>query len=510
MADNNNFISNFFSRFGFGSAVGGSLNPPTNRRQRIRGYTKLEPEQTQHTGSLDYARNFSHNLFLNSATAKAVGRAFRSGVIGSGVKLRSEVRHKNKDRRTGTYKLNNAVNEKIVKDWEAWGRTATVDGELTWHKLTRKVLSTIIESGECYIRLLDIPPSNEAKGIRSHIPFSMQILESDMLDENYTGTIDENSGEYWMEGIKYDRFNKALSYAFKVIVRGFYETREYDARNTLHLYVSDELRPNARRGWPWLTNVLTVIDRLDAYLATQLLHAESNAAINTYVIPDSTQAAPLDDNTSYEELADQSNRGGGIRVLPAGSQVHERPQIASQQLDQFVTTSLRQVAAAVGITYESIALDHSRSNFSSARMGNLVNSDRFDEIRKFLIEEFFDVAYRRWLRAYLLTNPFPASPSENTDNYHHSWIAKKIPHVEPVKAVTAAEKLHKLGIVSKATIAQDLGYDLDSELKQMVIDEKASEPVIDAKLKALPMDVVVEGNTKIMKTPNDGSQSRNN
>lgn len=473
----NNIFNNFFTKLGFGSATGGSINPPSNRRQRTRGYVKLEPEQAQQISSLDYARNFSHNLFINSATAKAVGRAFRSGVIGSGIKLRSELRHKNKDRKSGTYKLNTVVNEKIVNDWEKWGRTATVDGELSWHKLTRKVLSTIIESGECYIRLLDIAPSNESKGIYSNIPFSMQLLESDMVDETYGGPITENSGEYWMDGIKYDRFNKPLAYAFKIVVRGLYETRVFDARNTLHLYVADEVRPNARRGWPWLTNVLTVIDRLDAYLATQLLHAESNAAINTYVIPDPTMADPVfeDDQNPYNDLVEQGNRGGGVRILPAGSQVVERPQIASQQIDQFATASLRQVAAGVGLTYESISLDYSRSNFSSSRMGNLSNGDRFDEIRKFLIEEFFDVAYRRWLRAYLLTSPFPNSPSEKIEDYQHSWVSKKTPHVEPVKAVVASEKLHNLGIISKSTIAQDFGYDLDSEMKQMALDDKTAK-----------------------------------
>lgn len=454
-----NFFSNVFSRLGFGST--GSISPPVNRRQMLRGYTKLEPEKSQNVSSLDYARNTSHSLILNSAVARSVLNAFLGGVIGSGVELRSEVKRKNRDRKTGEFKLNEVVNEQIQREWKRWGEAATADGTLTWTELTRRVLSTIIESGECYVRVLPHNPTDDA----DRLPFSLQILESDMVDEFYSGAVSENSGEYWQDGIRYDVYGKPLSYAYKVVERGIYVTKEYDARGILHLFFKDTLRPNSRRGWPLLTPVLGLIDRLEAYMAMVLLHTETNAAINTYLIPDPTLASPIDDDSvTYDEVAEMSTKGGGIKVLPPGTRIHERSQVQYSQLKEFVTASVQQVASAVGLSYEAIALDYSQSNFSSNRMGGVVNAERFREVRNVLIEDLFEPVFKQWLSVYLLTT---TAGSVRTDDYPHSWHHKSIPYMDPQKQIMALKGLSELGVISKTTLAKELGYDYESEVKVM-------------------------------------------
>lgn len=464
-----NIFTGLFTRLGWGPAASAqSINPPVNRRQLLRGYTKLEPEKAQHNSSLDYARNTSHNLMLNSAVAKAVLNAFLGGVIGSGVELRSEITRRNKDRKTGEYKLNEAANEEVQNAWKHWGEIASADGTLTWNELTKRVLASIIESGECFVRFIPHNPSSDS----DRLPFSLQILEGDMLDEHYSGSIVEGSGEYWQEGIRYNAYGMPLRYAFKVVENGVYVTKEFVAGDgILHLFFKDSLRPNSRRGWPLLTPILGVIDRMEAFMAMALLHSESNAAVNTYLIPDPTMASPLDDNSvTLDEMGEISTKGGGVKVLPAGTRIHERQQIQSAQLRDFVQTSIQQVASAVGLSYEAIALDYSKSNFSSNRMGAVVNQERFREVRDMLVQDLFEPVYKRWLSTYLLTT---TSGSVRTADYPRSWHHKSVPYMDPQKQIAAMKGLSDLGVISKTTLAKELGYDYASELKVM---EKEPKP----------------------------------
>lgn len=472
MANDNNFFHRLGSFFGFGT----SITPPVNQRQRFRGGNRLKPEESQQSFSLEYAQNTSHALHLNSAVARATTRAIRLGVLGSGIKLRSELKNRTKDRATKAYKMNEKANDLVAKEWEKWGRVVTIDGTLGWHDACGQVLSTIIESGEAFVRIYSIPPENRTKGVKSNIPLSIQIIEADALDSHHSG--EALNDDYWLDGIKYDKFHRPLAYALKVCIRGTYETREYDARDILHLFIRSEQRPNSRRGWPWLVPVQGTIDRLDSFLAARLLHAEQSSAVTDYIIQDANLGnpiAPEEDLASYDDVVDQGNKGGGVRLLPPGSQVVTRAQIQTTAVDPYVETCQQQIAMAAGITYESLTLDHSRSNFSSARMGTLVNNERFDEIRKYLMTEFFDIIYRKWVSAWLLTSPKEPTLSENPDEYYHSWQHKQRPYVEPYKQLAAAKTAHELGVVSKTSIANDLGYDLDSEIKQMAKDQKAAK-----------------------------------
>ena len=447
---------------------GSSVNPPVNNRQRMKGGVTLTPEQSQQRANLDYVRNFSHNLFINSAVARSVGRVFRLGVIGPGIELRSEVRRRNKDRKTGVYKFNDDLNEQITDDWNDWGRACTVDGQLSWYECTRKALTTMLESGDCFVRFYSVPAENTAIRYRSPIPFSLQLLESDMLDSNHSGQVSDPN-EYWKDGIKYDRFGRPLAYGFRVIVRGNYETVEVPANEVIHLYLRDELRPNSRRGWPLLTSVIGVVDRMETYMATQLLHAEQNAAVSTYLIPPDygNSAPPLGDegDDPYADVVNRGNRGGGVVPLAPGTQVIERPQIAATQLDPFVTASLQQIAAAVGVTYEALALDFSRANFSSSRLATIMNSERFNELRQFLEREFFEVVWHRWLELTLL-RPEYQRQSQDPADYHHSWAHKRLPYVDPQKSIAAAKLAYDLGLASLETLSHDNGYDFESEMRK--------------------------------------------
>lgn len=496
-------MANFFTKLFSGWGSGGAITPPANARQRMRATVRLEPEQTQAPPNIEQAQNTAHSLVLNTSIGESVCRAFRNGVIGKGVQLRSEIRRKNRDRATGEFKLNTEANEHIVKEWNQWGRCCTTDGQLSWVAACKKIVTAIVEGGECFVLFYDIAPYNDVKNITCDIPFSFRILEADNLDTTYAGTTQE--GTYWLEGIKYDYDDRPIAYAFKTWRETAYETRIFDSRNTLHLFLADKTRPQTRRGWPLLTPVLGVIDRAEAFMATALAHAEQNCAVNTYIVPDPQTAEPAEQE-DYDAVAELSNRGGGIKILPPGSQVVEKQQIGSSSVTDYIFASKQSVAEAVGLTYEGVTGDHTRSNFSSSRMSNIIDVERFEEFRQYLEEDFFEVCYRRWLRAFLLVSPHANALPKNANQFPHSWSYKHRPYVEPAKAAMAAKTMYELGIVSKSTLARDFGIDFESELKQQQLDLKAEEPLVEARQKLMPLAtqaIAVEGNKPIKGINND-------
>ena len=477
----NDFIKNFIplgrSRF----ASRGAVNPPVNERQSDYGTVVYRPEEAQKPVSLSYAQNFSHRLFINSAAARAAGRVLVQGTIGPGIDLRSELKRKNKSRATNTYKLDEPANKQIVDAWNQWGRAVSVDGQLSWLEFTRRALHTIIESGDVFIKFYNIVPQNPVLGLKpvekgKEIPLSLQLIEGDAINTTYTGAITPNSGQYWLDGIKYNKFGRPLAYAFEVMVEGVYQTREYDASEILHLYQKDNLRPNSRRGFPFLTPVLSVIDRMNAYMASQLLHAEQNAAVTTYLTSDLYGPyAPGGKPEAGQTTVNMPSKAGGERRLPPGTKVYERPQIAATQLTPYITVSLQQVASAIGVTYEALAMEFSQSNFSSTRQGAINNGERYREIRELLIRDLYEVVFIKWMSLYLLTNPFNGNYSKDPYAYEHSWSSKELPYVDPNKATVAARTALDMNVVSLSTAARNLGYDYMAELKQQAADEAAAK-----------------------------------
>lgn len=455
----------------------GPLDSNRGSRQAAKASFRFTPEQSQSANlSLIEAQNFSHDIFLNSNFGRSIGRSFRQGVLGDGLKLRSEVRNKTADK-NGVHKPKDIVNKRIQRDWAKWGRAVSRCGQLSWHELCRLVLSTMIESGEVFIRLYDIAPENLSKGVkkRGGIPLTLEVLEGDMVDEKKTNIVDE-AGNYWIQGIKFSPDGHPLAYAFRVMVNGNYETREFPSSNVLHLFMRDEQRPSTRRGWPWVTASRHLTDQADAFVKAQLIHAQNSAAPNAYVIqaPESQAVAPTEE-ADYSGIEELPSAAGTTVRLPHGSTVVEPKQIVAGGLEPYLVATQQLVAMGIGVTSDELSLDSSRQNFSGLRAGGIKNAGRFSEIRSFITENFYDVVYRVWwLPRYLLTVK-EKDWSIDPDDYPFSWSYKHPPYIEPVKQLEAHQKAYELGIVSKSTVAHDMNLDFESEQQRRMLDFKIEE-----------------------------------
>ena len=141
--------------------------------------------------------------------------------------------------------------------WRRWSESTACDaeGRLDLYGLQALAMRAVVESGECFIRLLpaDVGPANPI-GLR------VQVLEADHLDASRTGQLD---GRVTLQGIGLGEAGEPVTYwlfrhhpgAWWPGMQGGMTSEPVPARDVLHLY--RKRRPGQLRDVSWLAPVLT-------------------------------------------------------------------------------------------------------------------------------------------------------------------------------------------------------------------------------------------------------------
>jgi capsid protein len=138
-------------------------------------------------GSLRTLRNRARQLVRDSDFAKAALRAVRNNVVGTGIKLQAQVRMQRGGR------LSEEVNKRIEEEFKAWSvaKICNTAGKLSFQDIQRLSITSMLESGEVFIRFVKQPFGG------GKVPLALEVIESDLLDDDYSG-IAENGNQIRM------------------------------------------------------------------------------------------------------------------------------------------------------------------------------------------------------------------------------------------------------------------------------------------------------------------------
>ncbi|MCP4453012.1 MAG: phage portal protein, partial [Planctomycetes bacterium] len=139
---------------------------------------------------------------------------------------------------------------------------------------------------------------------------------------------------------------------------------------------------------------------------------------------------------------------------------------------EFVERILRGIGVSVGMPYETVAKDFSKTNYSSARAALLEAWRVFGFYQKWLVDSFCQkvwemVLEEAWLRG-MITLP-PGSPDWYDARHAYTrafWIPPKKGDVDPLKTGRANELGLKNNTTTLADIAAESGQDVDAMLEQ--------------------------------------------
>lgn len=423
------------------------------------------------SSSLRTMRARARELVRDAPFAKRARTVVVNNVIGSGIGLQAQVKTTRDD-------LNKRVNTDIETVWEDWcqAKNCHTGGKLHFADIERFAMGQVFEAGEVFIR-----KHYRAFG-DSSVPFALEMIEPErVLDEFQPAAV--NPRAKVRMGVELDQFFRPVAYWIRSIhpgdlQRSSWETDRIErvpADQIIHLHIVD--RWPQTRGVPWMHAAIRKLYDTDGYTEAEIVKARAQA----------NQVGALKTKREYgEEVKDSSGRvisrevtseAGTYEALYEDEELQYPPVTApNSAADPFLRYMLRELAAATGVSYESLSRDYSQSNYSSSRLALLDDRDLWKVFQLWFIRGFRQEIHREFMAAAVLSR---AITSISVESYaiDPAWYlkARYKPRgwswVDPTKEVEAYKEAIKAGLTTRTDViartadGRDI-EDMDEERKQ--------------------------------------------
>ena len=163
--------------------------------------SQLSPD-AEVRNSLRKLRDRSRELIRNNPYAKQVKRTTQLNIVGTGMRFQSLVTQQRGGKR------DERRNTQIEEQWRKWTKAYNCDcaGRHNFHQFEWLLAGALPESGEALFRIV-----RKSFG-ESKVPMALQIIESDLLDEEYTGKTLAKENE-WRNGVEVDSWGRPVRYS---------------------------------------------------------------------------------------------------------------------------------------------------------------------------------------------------------------------------------------------------------------------------------------------------------
>lgn len=357
-----------------------------------------------------------------------------------------------------------------------WSQSASVCGRLTLTEFAQLVDNTIAIDGEALVQLVNLPTSHSKYG------FGLRLVDADLLDHEYSraagrGANGERVNEVRL-GVELDEFSRPVAYHVWSAHASDYNqaTRErlrIPATEMLHLY--EHNRPGQNRGVSLLNSVMVPLKMLEGYQEAELVSARISSAKVGWLRYTDAAAAELSHEVPNSPLH-YTAEAGSIQMLPPGLEFQSwDPGHPGNSYDPFVKSKLREVAAGLKVSYNSLTADLSGANYSSLRSGLLLERDQWRALQRRIIDKLYKPVFRAFVENAVLlaaageVEHWPAPLAIDTDRYANCmrWIARGWDWVDPLKDINAQVVALNNGLASRSEILAERGGDFESVLTQL-------------------------------------------
>ena len=398
--------------------------------------------------ALPRLRDRSRDLVRNNPHAAKAVQALVSNLVGTGIVARA---------RSGDPERNEAADAL----WSRFVRQCDADGRTDFSGLQALVARTMVESGECLVRLR---PRRSDDGLV--VPLQLQVLEADHLDG--TRSADLPGGGFIQQGIEFDALGRRVAYwlyplhpgevtSFR---RGSLRSRRIPASFVAHIF--EKLRPGQERGVPWCAPAILKLRDLDEYDDAELIRKKIEACFAAFVTEGEEGETLGQARIDGDGRRIESFEPGMIEYLPAGRDVKFASPSASGGYPEYMRLQLHAVAAGFGLTYELLTGDLSQVNYSSIRAGLIEFRRRMEALQwQVLIPGLCDPVWRRFVELAQATGQLPPG------DYGVEWTAPRFEAVDPLKDAKAdVLAVRAGGMTLKEMIARN-GYDPNDVLAEI-------------------------------------------
>ena len=461
---------------------GGAAKAPQQRLYKAARASRLTSGWYAPTTSADaelktgllLLRNRSRQLVRDSAIAKRAKTIVINNVVGAGVGLQGQV----KTTRDG---LHTRVNDEIEREFARWARAENchTGGAFAFPDLERAVLGEVFEAGEAFLRI------HYRTFGSSKVPLALELIEPECLAIDSTALPELAAGNQFKLGVEVDSYGRAVAYWIRNRHPGEYNphnpsqsmvVERVPAKDIIHLRIVE--RWPQTRGVPWLHAAANKLRDMDEYGDAELTAAKMSAMYFGTIESDPTQeplASQVNSETGESEM--QIEPGIIDRLSPGDKFNFHTPNRPNAGLDQFMRYLLREVAAGVGVSYESLSRDYSQSNYSSSRLSLLDDRDLWRMLQQWWVRSFREPLHRMWIERAVYAR---ALPSIGVAEYLQSpekfeavrWKLRGWSWVDPTKEVAAYKEAVKAGFTTTTKVIEltGAGDDIEDVIEQRKIE----------------------------------------
>lgn len=441
----------------------------------------------------------ARDLARNDAVVAGAVRAQVDAAIGAGLRLQAlpDYRALGLDREAGQGKAREL--EALWQEWAEQPECCDAAGVLDFAGLTRQAAASDLIAGESLALVLWLPERQRRLG--SRFATIVQMVEPDRLSTP-AGRVD---GPRLRDGIELDEFGAPVAYHLRVaslgdalsglaapeeLMRWERVTRRtaMGRRQVLHGY--DQRRSSQHRGVSALAPVMAALKMRDRYQRAELQAAVVNAviaAVRELPLDGAALADLFGGPDGAAKLAEARNAapaiplglgpGGLIPQLAPGERLSgfnaARP---AAQFDPFMVSVLRLIAAGLNMTYETLARDFSRTNYSSARAA-LLEAARFILVWRVWktavwCRPIYELVIEEAVWRGLIDLPgFETDRAARRAWLRSAWMGPGRGWIDPVKEIQAAAMRIRLGISSLRDEAAEQGRDWLELLDQLALEQ---------------------------------------
>jgi lambda family phage portal protein len=418
--------------------------------------------------SLTTLRSRSRALVRDAAFAKRAKVIVQNNVVGSGIGMQAQVRTSRGD-------LSKRVNDAIESTWNTWARADNchTGGIMHFADLERAALGQVFEAGEVLIR------KHYGRFGNSSVPLALELIEAERLADEYHVPGPTAEGAAVRMGVETDKFHRPIAYWLRDGHPG--EGRWVDgtsqrlervpAEQIIHLRIVD--RWPQTRGEPWMHAALRKLNDLDGYSEAEIIAARAAASYMGFI-------------ESPEEYGHETENGGREVTLEPG--IVERlstgekftgfaPNRPNSGADPFLRYMLREIAAGIGVSYESLSRDYSQSNYSSSRLALIDDRDLWRMLQLWFIRSLREPLHREWMQMAVLSRATGVIGIEEYSNDPTKFEAVRFKPrgwswIDPTKEVEAYKQAVRCGFTTVSDVIALTGAGRDIE---DVLDERRTE-----------------------------------
>jgi lambda family phage portal protein len=277
------------------------------------------------------------------------------------------------------------------------------------------------------------------------LPFQIQVLEADYLDDRKHGRI--TTGSY-IHGVEFDLIGRRTAYWLFTDHPGSsigvtIASRPTPARDVIHLFRAD--RPGQQHGASWFAPVILRAqdfrDFEDAELVRQKL-----AACHVGVIHGETE-----DEVGSDPI--DTLEPGLIWHAPDGRDITFNSPPQNNSYEAYTKVSLRALAVGMNISPHSLTGDLSDLNFSSGRLGWQDDQRQVDAWQWLTFIPQFCAGVGGWLLRTL------ALTGEDVTGVTVEWTPPRRAMVNPAEEVKANRDAIRSGQTTLSQVLREAGFD---------------------------------------------------